>query len=66
MAIIAAYLPKQMSDDEAKVIIADVVKELGATGLKDMGKVMAALKDRHAGQMDFSRASAAVKGLLAG
>ena len=64
MAIIAAYLPKQMSDDEAKAAIAEVVKEVGAQGMKDMGKVMGALKQRYAGQMDFGKASPIVKGLL--
>jgi uncharacterized protein YqeY len=66
MAIIAAYLPKQMSDDEAKAAIAAVVQETGAQGMKDMGKVMGALKQRYAGQMDFGRASPIVKGLLSG
>ncbi|MFZ1882722.1 MAG: GatB/YqeY domain-containing protein [Rhodoplanes sp.] len=64
IAIIAAYLPKQMSDAEAQAAIAAVIKDLGAASMKDMGKVMAALKERHAGQMDFSKASGIVKGLL--
>jgi uncharacterized protein len=64
--IIAAYLPKQMSDAEAKAAIAAVVKDVGAAGMKDMGKVMAALKARHAGKMDFGKASPIVKALLAG
>jgi uncharacterized protein YqeY len=66
IAIISAYLPRQMSEEEAKTAIAGLVKELGATGMKDMGKVMAALKERHAGQMDFGKASPMVKALLAG
>ena len=66
IAIIAAYLPKQMSDEEAKAAIADAIKEVGAHGMRDMGKVMAALKGRHAGRMDFGKASGLVKGLLAG
>ena len=64
IAIIATYLPKQMSEAETQAAIAAVVKELGASSMKDMGKVMAALKERHAGQMDFSKASGAVKALL--
>ena len=64
--IIAAYLPRQMSDAEAKAAIAAVVKDVGAAGMKDMGKVMAALKERHAGKMDFGKASPIVKALLAG
>jgi uncharacterized protein len=63
--IIAAYLPKQMSEAEAKAAIADVVKDIGAAGMKDMGKVMAALKQRYAGRMDFGKASPIVKELLA-
>jgi uncharacterized protein YqeY len=64
--IIAAYLPKQMSEAEAKAAIAGVVKDTGAAGMKDMGKVMAALKERYAGKMDFGKASPIVKALLAG
>jgi uncharacterized protein len=64
--IIAAYLPKQMSEAEAKAAVADVVKDVGATSVKDMGKVMAALKQRYAGRMDFSKASTIVKTVLAG
>ena len=61
IAIITAYLPQQMSEAETKAAIAGVVKDVGAAGMKDMGKVMAALKERYAGKMDFSKASAAVK-----
>ena len=64
IAIIAAYLPKQMSETEALAAIAAVIKDVGASSMKDMGKVMAALKERHAGEMDFSKASGTVKGLL--
>jgi uncharacterized protein YqeY len=64
IAIIREYMPKQMDADEAKAAIAAVIAEVGAASLKDMGKVMAALKERFAGKMDFSKASAAVKELL--
>jgi uncharacterized protein YqeY len=64
IVIIREYLPKQMNEAEAKVAIASVIAELGAASMKDMGKVMAALKERFAGKMDFSKASAAVKELL--
>lgn len=64
IAIIAAYLPKQMSDAEAQATIAAAIKDVGAASMKDMGKVMAALKERHAGEMDFSKASGIVKELL--
>jgi uncharacterized protein YqeY len=57
-------MPKQMDAEEAKAAIAAVVAELGAASMKDMGKVMAALKERFAGKMDFSKSSAAVKELL--
>jgi uncharacterized protein YqeY len=62
--VIEAYLPKQMDVAEAKAAIAAAIAEVGAASQKDMGKVMAALKTRYAGQMDFGKASAAVKELL--
>jgi hypothetical protein len=64
IAIIRGFMPKQMSADEAKVAIAAVIAAVGAASIKDMGKVMAALKERYAGQMDFGRASGAVKEAL--
>lgn len=64
IAVIEEYLPKQMDEGEAKKAVAAVMKELNAAGLKDMGRVMAVLKERYMGQMDFSKASAAVKELL--
>ena len=66
IAVISAYLPKQMSDDEVKAAIAAIVTETGAAGMKDMGKVIAALKAKYAGQMDFGKASGLVKAALAG
>jgi uncharacterized protein len=62
--IISAYLPKQMSDLEAGSVIQALVHEINAQSLKDMGRTMAALKERFAGKMDFTRASAKVKELL--
>ena len=64
--IIKGFLPQQMSDAEAKAAIAEVIKETGAQGMKDMGKVMAALKQGYAGKMDFGKASGLVKSLLTG
>ena len=64
--IINAYLPQQMSEAEAKAAIAEAIKTIGATGMKDMGKVMAALKQGYAGKMDFGKASGWVKQLLTG
>ena len=64
--IINKYLPKQMSDMEAAVAISALIKELEAATLKDMGRTMAALKQRFSGQMDFGKAGALVKKLLGG
>lgn len=64
IAVIQDFLPKQLSDDEVRANIAAIIKEVGAEGPKDMGKVMAALKERYAGQMDFAKASGTVKELL--
>jgi hypothetical protein len=62
--IIASYMPKQMSDAEAGAAIAAIVHEINAQGMKDMGRVMAALKERFAGSMDLGKASARIKELL--
>ena len=62
--IISRFLPKQMSDDEMIAAIQGVVAEIEATTLKDMGRVMAVLKERFSGTMDFTKASALVKGQL--
>ena len=62
--IITAYLPQQMSDVEAGSAIAAVMKEINAETMKDMGRAMAALKDRFAGKMDFGKASGKIKELL--
>jgi uncharacterized protein len=64
--IISAYMPKHLSDIEAGEAISTLIKELEAATLKDMGRTMAALKERFAGRMDFGKASAMVKKLLAG
>ena len=64
--IVSAYLPKQMSDAEAGAAIAAIVHEINAESLKDMGRVMAALKERFAGSMDLGKASARIKDLLSG
>ena len=66
IAVITAYLPQQMSEDETQAAIAAEISELGAAGMKDMGKVIAALKAKYAGQMDFGRASGLVKAALNG
>jgi uncharacterized protein len=64
IAVIEEFLPQQMSEAEAKEAVTAVVKEVGAASPKEMGKVMAALKERYAGRMDFGKASGLVKELL--
>ncbi|PWC95740.1 GatB/YqeY domain-containing protein [Azospirillum sp. TSO5] len=66
IAVIERFLPKQMSEDESAAAIDAIVAELGASSIKDMGKVMAELKARHAGQMDFAKAGGLVKARLSG
>ena len=66
ITIISHYLPRQMTDQEIHDTIGALLKETGATAMKDMGKVMAALKERYAGKLDFAKASGAVKKLLSG
>ena len=64
IAIIREFMPKQMDAAEAEAAIAKVIAETGAASIKDMGNVMAALKERYAGQMDFGKAGGAVKEAL--
>jgi hypothetical protein len=66
IAIITAYLPKQMSEDEMKAAIEAAVAETGASAMKDMGKVIGVLRGKYAGQMDFAKASGLVKARLVG
>ena len=61
MRIIEEFLPKQLDEDEMKAVIDGVMSDVGAEGIKDMGKVMGVLKDKYAGQMDFAKASGLVK-----
>ena len=64
IAIIREFLPKQLSDEDMAKAIDDAIAETGAESVRDMGKVMAVLKSRYAGQMDFGKASGAVKAKL--
>ncbi|WP_157217025.1 GatB/YqeY domain-containing protein [Flavisphingomonas formosensis] len=64
LAVIEAFLPKQMDEAEAKAAIGTIIVELGAASVKDMGKVMAAVKERFAGKMDMGKASGLVKAML--
>jgi uncharacterized protein len=66
IAIISAYLPKQMSEDEVKAAIAAEIAASGAAGVKDMGKVIGALRGKYAGKMDFGKVSPLVKAALSG
>ena len=62
--VISIFLPKQLSEEETKKICQETVKTVGATSMKDMGKVMGALKSKHADTIDFSKVSSIIKELL--
>jgi hypothetical protein len=64
IAVIEGYLPQQVGDAEAEKAVKDLIAELGAASIKDMGRTMAALKERYAGRMDMTKASALVKQAL--
>jgi uncharacterized protein len=64
IGFIQAYMPKQLSDDETKTAIAAIIAETGAASIKDMGRVMAELRAKYSGQMDFGKASSVIKSLL--
>ena len=66
IAVIERFLPKQMSEAEAEAAVKAVIAETGAASMKDMGKVMGALKAKYAGQMDFGKVNALVKAQLGG
>ena len=65
MAVLAEFLPQMMDEAGTRAAIADAIAESGAAGPKDMGKVIAAVKARHAGRIDFGKASGIVKEMLA-
>jgi len=64
IAVIASFMPAQLSDAEIDAAIAAAITETGAAGMKDMGKVVGKLKEKYAGRMDFAKASATVKAKL--
>ena len=64
VAVIESFLPQQMTEEETRAAIDTIVTETGANSVKDMGRVMAVLKERHPGQLDMSRASGLVKARL--
>ncbi|MBU6526360.1 GatB/YqeY domain-containing protein [Methylocystis sp. MJC1] len=66
IAVISSYLPQQLSQEEVAEAVKAAIAEAGATSIKDMGKVVAALKAKYTGRMDFAKASAAVKAALGG
>ena len=62
--VINTFLPKQLSEEETKKICEEAIKSVGASSMKDMGKVMGVLKTKHADTLDFSKVSGIIKGLL--
>ena len=62
--IIQSFLPAQLSDEESRTAVEEVIKDIGAESLKDMGRTMSTLKERYSGQMDFSKSSAMVREIL--
>ena len=62
--VISTFLPKQLSEEETKKICEETIKAVGASSMKDMGKIMGALKTKHADTLDFSKVSGIIKGLL--
>ena len=64
LAVIEEFLPQQLSEDDTKAAIAAIITETGAAGMKDMGRVVAALKAKHGSQLDMGKASGLVKAAL--
>jgi uncharacterized protein YqeY len=64
IAVISSFLPKQLSEEETRKICENTIKSIGASSLKDMGKIMGALKSKHADTLDFSKVSSIIKDLL--
>ncbi len=64
ISVINTFLPKQLNEEETKKICEETIKSVGATSIKDMGKIMGTLKSKHADSLDFSKVSSILKGLL--
>mgnify|MGYP001359994036 CR=1 FL=1 len=64
IAVISEFLPQQLNEEEIEAIVTQLVNEMEATSIKDMGKIMGSLKAKHSGKMDFGKASQVVKRLL--
>ena len=62
--IIDTFLPKQLNEEETKKICKEIIESIGASSIKDMGKIMGSLKQKHSDSIDFSRANVIIKGLL--
>tara|TARA_Y200000002_G_scaffold45221_1_gene32737 strand:+ start:38 stop:493 length:456 start_codon:yes stop_codon:yes gene_type:complete len=62
--VISTFLPKQLNDEETKKICEEIIKSVGATSMRDMGKIMGALKSKYPDNLDFSKVSGIIKGLL--
>ena len=64
ISVINTFLPKQLNEEDTKKICEEIIKSVGATSIKDMGKIMGTLKSKHADSLDFSKVSSILKGLL--
>ncbi len=64
IAVLKTFMPEQLSEEKVAEIVAGIIAETGAAGMKDMGKVMATLRERYAGQLDFAKASGTIKAQL--
>ena len=64
VTVLSEYLPKQLNDEDTQKVCSDIISSLGASSIKDMGKVMGELKKKHADEIDFSKAGALLKQLL--
>ena len=62
--VIDTFLPKQLSEEETKKICKEIIESIGTSSIKDMGKIMASLKQKHSDSIDFSKANVIIKGLL--
>ena len=62
--VIDTFLPKQLSEEETKKICKEIIESIGASSIKDMGKIMGSLKQKHSDSIDFSKANVTIKGLL--
>jgi len=62
--IIDTFLPKQLTEEETKKVCKEIIKSLGASSIKDMGKIMGSLKQKHSDSIDFSKANIIIRGLL--